>query len=280
MQYREFKIIASDGLTLRGREWIPDGATQAVVCLAHGLGEHGGRYSRMAEQFLKEGYLVVTYDQRGHGLTEGRRGHARDFTELALDLNTFLEEISRRHTGLPRFLYGHSLGGSLVVYYALRHAPELSGVIASAPMFRLAYTPPKWKSSLLNLLLALRIDLSLASGIETAALSQDVHAVHLYQSDPLVHDRIAPSLALGMLEAGEWNLEHASEFPLPLLLMHGRADRITSMEASAEFARRMGERCTLKLWDGLYHELHNEPERQEVAACVMEWMAGLRRSDT
>ena len=104
------------------------------------------------------------------------------------------------------------------------------------------------------------------------ALSRDVKVVHAYQNDPLIHDRVSARLAIDMLSNGQWNLDHAAEFPLPLLLMHGDADRITSAQASREFAAQAKEHCTLKIWNGLYHEPHNEPEKDEVLAFMLNWI--------
>ena len=272
MTHFELELRTTDRKILRGQGWEPDDGTKAVVCLVHGLGEHSERYRHVAEAFNRAGYAVVAFDLRGHGRSPGRRGHAPNYAALMSDIAAFLNEAGARYPDLPRFLYGHSLGASLAIHYVLKHKPTLAGVIASAPLFRLALKPPAWKTSLLNLLHALHVNLSIASGLEQEALSRDFHEVRLYQNDPLVHDRITPALAVAMLHEGEWNLKHAANFPRPLLLMHGESDRITSVEASVEFAARIEHRCTLKIWDGLYHELHNEPEKEQVFAYVLEWM--------
>ena len=116
------------------------------------------------------------------------------------------------------------------------------------------------------------MNISIRSGLDEGAISRDFHVVRLYQNDPLVHDRITPRLAIDMLRNGEWNLKHAPEFPRPLLLMHGEADQVTSVEATVEFAAHLEHRCTLQIWDGFYHELHNEPEKNEVFTYVLKWM--------
>lgn len=272
MSLFEFTFKSDDNLTLQGRGWEPGGETKAVVCLIHGLGEHCGRYKHMAEAFNRAGMAMLAFDLRGHGRSEGRRGHAPSYAALMSDITLLLKNAEARYPDIPRFLYGHSLGGNLAIHYALKHNPELAGLIASAPLFRLAFDPPAWKSALLDLFYAMRLNFSISSGLEEAALSRDFHVIHRYQKDPLVHNRITPSLAVSMLRAGKWNLKHAAEFPLPLLLMHGDADRISSVEASIEFAARLDRRCTLKIWEDLYHELHNEPEKQQVLQYVVAWM--------
>ncbi|MEN8255117.1 MAG: lysophospholipase [Verrucomicrobiota bacterium] len=272
MPYFEFTIESCDGLKLQGRDWEPDAGTKAVVCLVHGLGEHCGRYGHVAEAFNHAGYALVAFDQRGHGRSEGRRGQIPNYTALMDDIFQLLETAKKRHPDIPVFLYGHSLGGNLVLHYTLRRSPELAGLIASAPMLRMAHPRPQWQVALLEIPSALRLPSSFPNGIDAADLSHDPQVVQAYRDDPLTHERISPTLAVEMIKNGEWNLAHAANLPCPLLLMHGNADRITSAEASKEFASRAGDVCTLKIWDGFYHELHNEPEKKYVLDYMLAWM--------
>lgn len=275
MPHYEFKMLTADGLTLLGQGWEPDEGIKAAVCLIHGLGEHSGRYERMAVAFNSAGYALITFDLRGHGRSEGRRGHAPSYHALMNDIAGLLHEASARYPDIPRFLYGHSLGGNLTIHYVLRRKVDIAGVVVTSPLLRLTKRPPAWKTALLKILRAAHINISMSSGLEDAALTRDFHEVRLYQNDPLVHDRVTPRLAIDMLRNGEWNLKHAAEFPQPLLLMHGEADRITSVEATVEFAAHLNRKCTLEIWDGFYHELHNEPEKEQVFAFVMSWMDGV-----
>lgn len=272
MPHVEFELKSVDGLALRGQGWEPDNNIKAVVCLVHGLGEHSERYRHVAEAFNQAGYALITFDLRGHGRSGGRRGHIRSYDTLMSDIAALMQQAEERYPGRPRFLYGHSLGGTLAISYAYRNKENIAGVIASAPLFQLSHGPSAGKTVALKLLHALRLEFAVSTGLEQAALSRDFHVVRLYQNDPLVHDHITPALAVAMIREGEWNLEHAATFPLPLLLMHGEADRITSVEASIEFAAHLAHRCSLKVWDGFYHELHNEPEQDQVLACVQGWM--------
>ena len=268
----EFKIESNDGLKLHGQGWEPDAGTKAVVCLVHGLGEHSGRYGHVGEAFNRAGYALIACDLRGHGRSEGPRGHAPNYTALMEDIFQLLEAAKERYPDLSVFLYGHSLGGNLVLHYALRQRPDLTGIIATAPLFRTASKPPAWKLAMLRAMCRLRPSLSTSSGLEVNALSRDEKVVRAYRNDPLAHDRVSARLAVNMLRSGQWNLKHATEFTLPLLLMHGDADRITSVQASREFAASVKDRCTLKIWGGLYHELHNEPERNRVLDYILDWL--------
>jgi len=153
-----------------------------------------------------------------------------------------------------------------------RNLDFLAGVIATGPHLRLAFTPPPVKVILGRVMNALWPSFTQPSGLEVAALSCDPAVVRAYVDDPLVHDRVSGRLYFGLTDAGQWALEHAAEFPLPLLLMHSSADRICSAEASQEFAAQVPGDCTLKIWEGLYHEMHNEPEKEEVIAFLVDWL--------
>lgn len=268
----EFQIKSRDGLRLHACRREPTGEPTAVVCMVHGLGEHCGRYGFMADAFNRAGFAWFAMDLRGHGKSEGMRGHAPGYDGLMSDIARLLEAARRCHPNSPLFLYGHSLGGNLAIQHALRERPALAGVVASAPLLRLAFDPPRRQVAVLRILNALRIRVSLPSGLDVEALSRDPEVLNAYRNDPLTHGRITPALAVAMIENGRWNLEHAPQLPCPLLLLHGDADRITSSAASRDFAERAGSSCTLKIWNGLYHELHNEPERREVVDYVLEWM--------
>jgi len=272
----ETHLKTRDGLRLHLCGQEPEAEPKAVVCLVHGLGEHCGRYGFVAETFNRAGYAWLAFDLRGHGKSEGMRGHAPNYELLMSDIFQLLETAQNRYPSRPLFLYGHSLGGNLAIHYALREQPALAGIVASAPLLRLSFEPPRWQTAILRLLHAFRIQLPIPSGLDDEKLSRDPDVLDAYRNDPLVHSRITPALATAMIANGQWNLEHAQELPCPLLLVHGGADRITSPEASAEFVQKAGTTCTLKIWDGLYHELHNEPERQQVVDYVAEWMDSVR----
>lgn len=272
MQHFEFKWQTEDGLRLYAQGWQPETEPTAAICLVHGLGEHSGRYAHLAAFLNQAGYVLLAFDLRGHGKSEGQRGHTPSYEALLDDTAHFLDGAAGRYPDCPRFLYGHSLGGNLVINHALRRRPPLAGVIATGPLLRPAFEPPAWKMTLAKIMYRLWPTLSLSNGLDRQALSRDPEVVRAYNDDPLVHDRLSARLGMDMLQAGLWSLEHAAEFPLPLLLMHGSADRVCSPQASREFAAQAGEGCTLQIWDGFYHEIHNEPEQGEVFEYLLEWL--------
>jgi acylglycerol lipase len=265
-------IDTLDGLKLHLRTWAPDSSPKAVVCLVHGLGEHSGRYDHVAARLKKSGYATFAIDLRGHGMSEGRRGHASSYTVLMDDLFLLIEKVKEHHPDCPVFLYGHSLGGNLVIHYALRRLPKLAGIIASSPLIRTATRPPRWKMKLLHFANRLLPTFSVSTELDPTALSRNEQTVKTYREDPLVHDRVSARLAIDMMRGGRWSMARAADFPCPLLLMQGSADRITSSKASHEFALRVGDRCTFKSWKDCFHELHNEPEQDQILAYALNWM--------
>ena len=271
------KILQSSWQDARGlkfhlQAWEPDRRPRAVIALLHGLGEHVARYSTVAQELVKAGYAVMAMDLRGHGRSGGQRGHTPSYDALLDDIEALLARVAERYPRLPVFLYGHSLGGSLAINLVLRRRPRLRGVITTAPWFRTAVDPPPLKVALAKALEPILPTYSDHWGVDPDSLSHDTSVGDAYVRDPLVHGRISARMYRTSAQAGLWALEHAHEYALPLLLMHGTADKVTSWEASQEFARRSGKQVTLRLWEGWYHELHNEPQSRRVVRTMVNWM--------
>lgn len=274
MSHKNFNFKSKNGLTLLGRAWISQNSTpKGSVYLVHGLGEHSGRYGDLADELNQSGYHLVGFDLRGHGLSEGPRGHTPDYNDLLDDIQTLIQHSRERFSfNLPEFLYGHSLGGNLVLNFGLQRSPQLFGMIVTSPLLKTAFEPPKAKLFAARVLSQILPALTLKSGLETEALSRDQAVVISYNNDPYVHDKLSARLGFEMLQQGEKALENASNWQLPLLLMHGTADRICSCSASQEFAQAAGESVDLVLWEDNYHELQNDLEREKVISRMIQWL--------
>jgi alpha-beta hydrolase superfamily lysophospholipase len=272
MKTYEFGWENKEGIKFFACGWEPTEKPKAVVALVHGHGEHVGRYANVAEAFTQAGYALAGFDLRGHGKSGGPRGHASSYEALMDDVADFLAQVAARYPKLPMFIYGHSLGGNLVLNFVLRRKPAVVGAIVTGPWLKLAFDPPAVQVTLARVMNKIAPGFTQHSKLDTTALSHDVQVVQAYDNDPLVHDMVSARLYMGMYDSGLWALEHAAEFPVPLLLMHGTADRITSAKASREFAERGGKNVTWRAWDGFYHEIHNEPEKAEVLAAMAAWM--------
>jgi alpha-beta hydrolase superfamily lysophospholipase len=260
------------GIKFYVRGWEPREKPKAVVALVHGHGEHVGRYTHVAEAFTKAGYALTGFDLRGHGKSGGPRGNTSSYDALMDDIADFLALVAKRYPKLPVFLYGHSLGGNLVLNFTLRRKPKVVGAIVTAPWLRLAFDPPAVQVTLARVMDKIAPGFTQNSKLDTGRLSRDAQIVKAYNDDPLVHDKISARLYVGMYDSGLWALEHAGEFPIPLLLMHGTADRLTSAQASHEFAEHGGKKVTWRAWEGWYHEIHNEPDKAEALKVMTAWM--------
>lgn len=275
MNHFEKTWKTKDGQNTYCQYWEPETSARAIVCLVHGLGEHSGRYAHVAERLNRAGFALLSVDLRGHGKSDGARGHIAS-PDVYLDhIDRLLEEARHQSQDSPLFLYGHSLGGIAVLYYALRRQPNLTGirgVVASSPGLRTALEDQKLKVTLAKTIGALLPALRMPTGLVAEQISRDPEVVRRYKSDPLVHDQASAALAKYTLEMIAWIFEHASQFELPLLIMHGTADKIAYPWGSEELAAKIGPNCTLKLWSDLYHEPHNEPEKDQVLDYVIAWM--------
>ncbi len=262
----------ADGLKFYAQGWEPDKKPKAAVALVHGLGEHTGRYAHVGEAFSKAGYALMGFDLRGHGRSGGQRGHTPSADAYVRDIDLLLQHVRERYPGLPVFLYGHSLGAILVLYYSLRRSPNLAGVISSGAALHSDLENQKLKLALARILGMLAPTTTMPSGLDASKLSHDPEVERLYRADPLVHDRASLAFGRAMIPVNRWTLQHAAEFPLPLLLVHGTEDAIAFPSSSREFATAAGDKATLILWEGMYHETHNEPRKQEALKAIVDWM--------
>jgi alpha-beta hydrolase superfamily lysophospholipase len=274
MPYEEFELHVGGDQSRFARAWTPLRDRLGWMGIVHGLGEHSGRYHELAEHFCRAGFEVVAFDQIGHGRSGGPRGHVSDYDALLDDIDALVRELQRRGGRGPCWLYGHSLGGNLVLNFVLRRGPELSGAVVTSPLLLPVVPPPLWQRLLATALNHVSPGVTFPTEIDPADLSHDAQAVQRYRDDPLVFGHVSVRLGLRMLAAGRWALQHADELSLPTLLMHGAADRLTSAAASREFARRAGPVCTLRVWSDLFHELHWETQRTEVLDAALDWMNG------
>jgi alpha-beta hydrolase superfamily lysophospholipase len=269
---KAFHLTTADGLQLAGEYYIPQGEIKGVIALVHGMGEHFGRYKHVAEFFGTIGYATVGMDHRGHGKSKGKRGHTASYTHLMDDIDLLLKKTHELFEGMPTILYGHSMGGNLAANYAIRRKPMIKGLVLTGPYFKLAFEPPAWKVTLAKMFASLMPGLTQPTGLEVAAISRDEAVVKAYKNDPLVHDKITSAFFINVHPAGVYAIAHASEITIKTLVMHGTADRLTYAKGSEEFANNNSKYIELKLWDGFYHEIHNEKEKQEVFDYIANWL--------
>jgi alpha-beta hydrolase superfamily lysophospholipase len=272
MNSENWKMLARDGLPLAGTTWTPTAPPRAAILLIHGLGEHHGRYAHVAAAAAERGLAVLAFDLRGHGQSQGKRGHTPTYAQLLDDVDAGLARLRTTFPGVPHFLYGHSLGGSLVINYLLRQHPAVTGAVVTSPGLATAFTPPAAKLRLARLLDHVLPALTMGNEIDPAGIARDPEVVRAYLADPLVHDRLSVRLGMAILDSGQYARDHAAELTTPLLVMVSPDDPITSAPAAAAFCVAAGEVCALREWPGLFHELHNEAEQAAVIAALLDWI--------
>ncbi|MEQ9302122.1 MAG: alpha/beta hydrolase [Cyclobacteriaceae bacterium] len=271
MHTDELELRTKDGLTLTGKIWRPEGEPKKIICLVHGHGEHIGRYEHFAAHFVECGIALFAVDLRGHGKSEGKRGHAPSYDLLMSDVEELVKAARVEYNDTPIILYGHSMGGNLVAGFILQNnMKELEAAVLSSPWLTLAFDPPSVQVKLAKFVRKLLPSFTQHSKLDVQLLSKDPEVIKAYQEDPLVHDLVSPSLFLSIIKGGQDALSKASELKLPTLVMHGDDDKITSADSSGRFARDAG--AEYKLWKGLKHEPHNEPEQKEVLTYVSDWI--------
>lgn len=275
MKTFEANLKSRDSLDLFVRGWEPDNKLKAVIALIHGHGEHTGRYEHVAKAMTDSGYVFAGFDLRGHGKSSGIRGHFPSWDAVMQDIRDFFVFLTVRYPDHPQFLYGHSLGGLIVLTYTLHNKTQLNGVIASGAGLRSQVHDQKLKVTIAKVLGSIAPTVLIPSGLDNSVLSRDPAVIKAYNSDPLVHDRMSLGFRKAGLNATDYAWQHAEEFSVPLLIMHGAADRNTYPHGSADFSKlaaKNNKDITLKLWDGLYHEVHNEPEKEQVIRFMIDWL--------
>ncbi len=275
MIHREMEFPGCGDTSLYGQAWLPDGAARAVIVISHGLGEHGGRYVPLASQLVEKGFAVHALDHRGHGRSGGPRANIERFDYVVSDLGSFLGRAQRLHPGLPVILLGHSMGGAIALGCGLKYENALRALVLSAPALAVAEAPPLLKRLTVRALSALRPDTGVMT-ISPRAISRDPSVVRAYESDPLVFHGAIPARTIAeLLDAMDTLQQSAHELRLPVLIQHGSADEIVPLPAAQHIYQHLGleRRRSIRIYNGLYHEIYNEPEKDRVIGDLVSWLA-------
>ncbi|HEY9077379.1 MAG TPA: lysophospholipase [Anaerolineaceae bacterium] len=265
-------ITASDRASLFSLEWKPDGDLKGAVILVHGLGEHCGRYEYVAQKLTASGYTLVGFDLRGHGKSPGKRGHTY-FEVVKDDISIVKETVTKRYPGTKQWIYGHSMGGNLVLNYLLTRKPQFTGAIVTSPGLKTGVPLSPLKKAFAKIASRILPAYTIPNGLDLQNLSRDPDVIARYQADPLVHPYISARLGNDLLTSGEMIVEQAANFgDVPLLLMQGTADHIVNPDVTQKFAESYTGKINYIPWKGFYHELHNEPEKELVLDTIIQWM--------
>jgi alpha-beta hydrolase superfamily lysophospholipase len=273
MQHTTDQFLAAGGVTIFTQAWTPaDGPPKALIVLAHGFGEHSGRYQHVAKAFTDAGYGVATFDHRGHGRSGGPRARVSDISQLSADLALYRAEVATRFDQ-PQILLGHSVGGAVVLHHLQQDHPPVKAVVLSAPYIRNA-APVSAPLKFLSPIIGRVVPAAPTVKLDANSVSRDPAVVSAYENDPLVfHGKIPAGTAATLLSLEQSLLTHADRVSEPTLILHGVEDQLADVAGSRDLARRLGsEVVELKTYDGLHHEVFNEPEQDEVLADVTSWL--------
>jgi acylglycerol lipase len=261
------------GRRLHTQRWLPERAARATVVLAHGLAEHTGRYGELARRLTARGLALYGLDHRGHGRSEGPRANIERFKYVVADLATLIAGVRAEHPDRPLFLLGHSMGGAVALSYALQNPTLLDGLLLSAPLLAVDPKVPALTRLAGRVLSVVAPSVGLLT-LDANRISHDPVVVREYENDPLVfHGAIPARTLVELLAALRWLAARAPELRVPVLALHGTADRIVPLQFVAPVYARLGSPdCTVHRYEGLYHELFNEPERARVCADLEAWL--------
>ncbi len=272
------RYTSYDHTRIQYRRLSPRRQTCFTALLVHGLGEHAGRHGNFFRHFVPKGYEIYAPDLRGHGLSEGKRGHVESFDDYLSDLDYLRSMITASRPakcGLTGgdIIVGHSMGGLIALKYALEHQDEFRAVVVTGPLLEIAVPVPAWKMAMGNMMSKLAPKLSMPNEIDPDLLSRNPGVGEAYVRDKLVHSMVSARWFTETVKTMEYVHENAGNFKLPLLIMHGSQDRLTNPNGSKKFY----EACaspdkTLKIYDGAYHELTNEINKDEVLADMEGWL--------
>ncbi|MEX2705869.1 MAG: lysophospholipase [Candidatus Freyrarchaeum guaymaensis] len=270
--HEEGNFKGKGGTKIYYQFWRPE-EVRAVIVGVHGLAEYSGRYAHVADHFANEGIAFYALDHRGHGLSEGILGYVDAFDDYIDDLDTFVDLVREREKGKKLFLLGHSLGGTISIAYAMKHPEKIDGLILSSPGLKLAVElDPELMKAIMELSESNPTQ-EIPNQIDPYVLTHDRAVCEKYDKDPLVFKTITARFATEFFTTMEKLLEDAEKLQVPTLLLVAGDDKLVNPEGSKEFAEKVKQKdFQIKIYDGFYHELLNEVEKEKVFQDIDAWL--------
>ena len=267
-------LVATDALCLRSFAWQPaQSPARGVVVITHGIRDYALRYQRFADQLTKQGFAVFAQDLRGHAHSGGDRQRFDSMARMVADTDMIVNEARLRYPNLPLYVYGHSLGGLITTRYSLDHADKLSGVVLSGAALKRPHSVSGFSAGLAQVVAAVAPSLKVVQ-VDDSEFSRDKAVMAALAVDPMVsREKLPAGTAAATLKAIADAQERMSQLKLPLLVMYGTADSVNPIEGSQAFVQAVASTDkTLKAYPGVYHDMLNEPERDQIAADIIAWL--------
>ncbi len=273
MPHSEDHFITPDGANIYIQAWLPATSPQAIILIVHGLGEHSGRYGNYVEYFVPRGYALYSLDIRGHGRSSGPRGYVERFDRFVDDVDQRATQARSDWPSTPLFVLAHSLGSLIGLSYARQYPDRLNGLIVTGTALQDALELPAWKRSLAKILSGVTPTLKMNNGVALSGLSHDPTVIAAFEADPLTHAWGTPRLATEAEVARAQITQSASTWRVPTLMLHGEADPICVPAGARAFAEQAPAGLVeFRSYPGLYHEIHNEPEKEQVFRDIEAWL--------
>jgi acylglycerol lipase len=266
-----FKGVRDANIYYQG--WLPDGEVKAVVFLVHGLGEHCCRYENHVAYFVPKGYAIYGLDHLGHGKSDGEQEVIERFSDYTDTLSIYYKMVKGWQPGKPIFIMGHSMGGLISCYYLLDHQAEFKGAILSAPAVKVSVNISSTTITMGKMLSVIAPKAGVLA-LDPTGISRDPEVVKAYVDDPLVfHGKTPARLAAEMLKAMQRVTEEVEKITLPIIVVQGSEDKLVDPDGAQMLYDKAGSKDkTLKIYQGAYHEVHNEPERETMFKDVETWL--------
>lgn len=273
MKHREGTFTEPRGGSLYYQYWQPEGVARAVILVVHGASEHSGRYQHVAEHFVSRGYAVVAFDNIGHGRSDGDRGYVRRFSDYVDTLDVFQQQVATDFPGLPQILLGHSMGGLISCLYLLTNQQRFAGCVLSGPAIKTEMEPPTLQLWLIRCFSLLLPKLGVLQ-LDASGVSRDPAEVERYVNDPLNYSgKLSARTVSELFKSMNYVQQNASGIALPMLLLHGGADVMASPEGSRFLDEHISSADkTLRIYPDLFHEIFNEPEKEQVFGDIESWL--------
>jgi alpha-beta hydrolase superfamily lysophospholipase len=273
MQHTEGKFTGRNNFSLYRQAWLPDGIPVAILVVVHGIAEHSSRYTNLVNYFVPKGYAVYSFDLRGHGKSDGTRSYIEHFSYYLDDVKTFCDLVGAENKNAKIFMVGHSMGSTIAIDYAIQHQNELKGLIVSGTTLKAGSSVNKASILMAEILSVLMPKMGVMA-LDTDLLCRDKAVVAAYVNDPLVYTgKLRARWGIELMKTMTKLQSGMSELTLPILIMQGTQDRISDPSSSQMLFDGVSSKDkTMKLYEGFYHEIFNDPERQQVFSDMETWL--------
>jgi len=266
-------LAVKDGTRIYWHGFKPSGEIRGLVFISHGLGEHIGRYTHLAKFLEGKSFAVFGSDHRGHGKSDGKRGHIMSFDQYLDDYKIFRDSVVERFPGKKNFLLGHSLGGLIAVNYVLKYPSDFPALALSSAGLKIKTEASPIKLALGRFFSKVLPGITMGNELDPNQVSRDPEVVKKYIEDPLVHDRVSARFYTSTVAAVEQAHKRAGEIKIPILVMQSGADGMVDPEGAREFFEKVSSPDkTLKYWEGFYHEMFNEVEKEKPYQYLLAWL--------